>query len=112
MGAQLLVLAKSEWFGEIPEPGVGTVSTPAWKHPVRSKNYEEIKEKWSQRLQSALFAIYPQLKDKIDMFDVSTPLTIEHYLPTMSGSAIGLDTSAGKGCRFTDFEVMKKLDMR
>lgn len=109
---QLLVLAKAEWFGEIPEPAVGTVSTPAWKHPVRTAKYEEIKEKWRERLKSALLSIYPQLKDKIDMFDVSTPLSIEHYLPTGSGSAIGLDTCAGESCRFTNLSIMKTLDMK
>jgi len=46
------------------------------------------------------------------MFDLSTPLSVEHYLPTGSGSAIGLDTNAGIGCRFTDFKIMKLLDMK
>jgi all-trans-retinol 13,14-reductase len=110
--AQLLVLAESDWFGKIPEPEVGTVTTPAWKHPVRHANYDEIKEKWRVRLKTAFFTIYPQLKDRIELFDISTPLTIEHYLPTGSGSAIGLDTSAGESCRFTNFDIMKMLDMK
>merc|ERR1712187_152893 len=38
--------------------------------------------------------------------------TIEHYLPTGSGSAIGLDTCAGETCRFTNFEIMQMLDMK
>jgi len=109
---QLLVLAKTEWFGKIPVPEVGSITTPAWKHPVRHADYEQIKEKWRARLQTALFTIYPQLKDRIELFDISTPLTIEHYLPTVSGSAIGLDTSAGKTCRFTNFDIMKTLDMK
>merc|ERR1712100_14326 len=110
--AQLLVLAKSEWFGKIPEPEVGTVTIPAYKHPERAANYEELKETWRQRLKTALFSNYPQLESKIDMFDISTPLTIEHYLPTVSGSAIGLDTCAGEDCRFTNFKIMKMLDMK
>jgi len=109
---QLLVLAKAEWFGKIAEPEVGSVSTPAWKHPVRTPEYQQIKEQWRERLQTALFSIYPKLKDKIDLFDISTPLSVEHYLPTVSGSAIGLDTCAGETCRFTNFGVMKMLDMK
>merc|ERR1712107_249738 len=109
---QLLCLAKAEWFGNIPEPEVGTMTKPAYKHPQRSAEYEEIKEQWKERLRSALLEIYSQLKDKIDMFDISTPLTIEHYLPTGSGSAIGLDTVAGESCRFTNFAIMKMLDMK
>jgi len=109
---QLLCLAKAEWFGKISEPEVGTMTTPAYKHPQRSEEYEGIKQKWKERLRSALLEIYPQLKDRIDMFDVSTPLSIEHYLPTGSGSAIGLDTCAGETCRFTNFSIMKMLDMK
>lgn len=110
--AQLLVLTKTEWFGKIPEPAVGTITTPAWKHPVRLPDYEEIKEKWRDRLKSALFDVYPQLKETVELFDVSTPLTVEHYLPTTSGSGTGVEVHAGKSCRFTNFSVMKMLDMR
>lgn len=110
--AQILCLAETEWFGKVEEPATGTSSVAAWRHPRRTSDYEELKEKWTERLRSALLTIYPQLEGKIELFDVSTPLTIEHYLPTGSGSAIGLDTSSGKGCRFTDFKVMKLLDMR
>lgn len=104
--AQILCLAKPEWFGGLP------ARVPAWQHPQRSDEYKALKKKWSDRLLSVLLGIYPQLEGKIDMFDLSSPLTIEHYLPTGSASAIGLDTSAGKGCRFTDLRVMKLLDMR
>lgn len=109
---QLLCLAKTEWFGQIPEPEVGTVTTNAWKHPVRSTAYEELKTKWTARLKQLLLTVYPQLEGKIEMFDLSTPLSVEHYLPTTSGSAIGLDTNAGRTCRFTNFSVMKLLDMK
>jgi all-trans-retinol 13,14-reductase len=109
---QLLVMAKTEWFGKIPEPEVGTTTIPAWKHPERSPDYAKVKAKWVERLQALLLTVYPQLKGKLDMFDISTPLSIEHYLPTVSGSAIGLDTNGGKGCRFTDFSIMKLLDMK
>jgi len=109
---QILVLAKTEWFGQVPEPAVGTITTPAWKHPVRTAEYEEIRDKWKERLKTALLELYPQFKDRIELFDVSTPLTVEHYLPTGSGSAIGLATSAGESCRFTNFGVMKMLDMK
>merc|ERR1712032_627852 len=68
--------------------------------------------KWIERLREAFLKIYPQLKDKLELFDLSTPLSIEHYLPTGSGSAIGLDVSGGEGCRFTSFKTMKMLDMR
>lgn len=114
--AQILCLAKTEWFGELQVPKVGNIDVPAWSHPVRDSNYELTKQKWIERLRSVFLSIYPQLEGKIELFDLSTPLTIEHYLPTGSGSAIGLDVSAGEkggiGCRFTDFNTMKLLEMR
>lgn len=112
--AQLLCLAKTEWFGEIakPQEGAGTAAVPAWSHAERGNAYADLKRKWIDRLQVLLLSCYPQLKGRIEMFDLATPLTIEHYLPTGSGSAIGLDTAAGDACRFTSFRVMRLLDMR
>merc|ERR1712084_139128 len=104
--------ARTEWFGKLEEPDVGTVATPAWREPVRTQEYKDLKGKWIERLKSVLLSIYPQLEGKIELFDLSTPLSIEHYLPTGSGSAIGLDVSAGAGCRFTCLKTMKMLEMK
>merc|ERR1719271_2189436 len=43
---QLLILAKKEWFGDIPAPEVGTITMPAYKHPQRKPEYENLKQKW------------------------------------------------------------------
>jgi hypothetical protein len=110
--AQILALAKTEWFGEMQADSSVNEHVPAWKQPDRSKAYAQLKDKWRVRLQQAFLAYYPQLKGKIELFDVSTPLTIEHYLPTGSGSAIGLDVCAGPHSRFTSLSTMKLLDMK
>jgi all-trans-retinol 13,14-reductase len=113
--AQLLALAKTEWFTSISdtvENGTVDSRTPAWKHPERNEDYKKLKQRWSERLQEAFLIYYPQLKGKIEFFDLATPLSIEHYLPTGSGSAIGLDVNAGPSCRFTNFDTMKLLDMK
>jgi len=121
--AQVLCLAKTSWFAATEEEeeemdseknvlSSNRTHTPAWKVPTRNKNYAEMKEKWRERLVNLLLHHYPKLEGKIELADLSTPLTIEHYLPTGSGTAIGLDTNAGKGCRFTDMETMALLDMR
>ena len=110
--AQLLALAKLEWFGQIETENSVDGKTPAWKHPGRDEAYGDLKERWKIRLQEAFLTYYPKLSGKIQMFDISTPLSIEHYLPTGSGSAIGLDVNAGPDCRFTNFDTMQLLDMR
>mmetsp|Transcript_7348 Transcript_7348/g.11549 ORF Transcript_7348/g.11549 Transcript_7348/m.11549 type:complete len:451 (+) Transcript_7348:232-1584(+) len=113
--AQILALAKIDWFVE--EHLQDGRTTPHWKSPVRRQQYMDIKDAWRERLQEAFLTYYPQLTGKIELFDVSTPLTIEHYLPSQgSGSAIGLDVNAENGpsncCRFTNMDTMKLLDMK
>lgn len=111
--AQILALAKTEWFGPIEADEGVKDRLPTWKQPERSQDYETLKEQWRARLEEAFLSYYPQLKGKIELFDVSTPLTIEHYLPTGSGSAIGLDVNANdSACRFTSMETMELLDMK
>lgn len=109
--AQILALAKAEWFGAINTDAV-LQKLPAWKVPLRNQHYESVKAQWKDRLMTAFLAYFPQLDGKMEIFDVSTPLTIEHYLPTGSGSAIGLDVNAGLKNRFTDMDTMQMLDMK
>lgn len=110
--AQLLALAKTEWFGTIETENGADGRIPAWRHPDRNEAYKDWKEQWKALLQEAFLTYYPKLSGKITLFDLSTPLSIEHYIPTGSGSAIGLDVNAGEACRFTNFDTMKLLDMK
>jgi all-trans-retinol 13,14-reductase len=75
----------------------------------RGQEYEELKRKWGERLVGVLLRFYPQLEGHIELVDVSTPLSIQHYLGADEGGAVGLDHSPA---RFTDWEVMRHLDSR
>ncbi|KAJ1446941.1 hypothetical protein M885DRAFT_501854 [Pelagophyceae sp. CCMP2097] len=103
---EVLCLAKTEWFAAAN----GGVSEG--RPPKRSDAYAAMKEQWRLRLLDLLFHVYPQLKDKVAFSDLSTPLSIEYYLPSGSGSAIGLDTRGGDFSRFTNLKVMALLDMK
>lgn len=100
--AQILALAPTDWFGSLPDQ-----PSPAWRPPARDDDYLELKNAWRDRLRTAFTTYFPHLE--IELFDVSTPHTIEHYLPTQSGSAIGLDVTPN---RFVNMRTMKKLDMK
>ena len=52
---------------------------------------------------------YPQLEGKIELLDVSTPLSIAHYLGANEGGAVGLDHGPE---RFTDWSLVERLDAR
>ncbi len=75
----------------------------------RGAAYKALKAEWGDRLVGMLLRFYPQLDGRIDLIDVSTPLSIEHYLGTNEGGAVGLDHTPA---RFTDWEVVRHLDSR
>jgi all-trans-retinol 13,14-reductase len=82
--AIILTTAKKEWF-DIWEDE---------KCMHRGQEYNDLKEKFAQRmLNEGLFKFYPQLKDKVEHYDVGTPLTNQFYLGAYEGEAYGLDST-------------------
>jgi all-trans-retinol 13,14-reductase len=61
----------------------------SWKK--RGREYEALKERLARRLLDALFAHVPQARDKIDMYELSTPLTTKHFSNYGVGEIYGLD---------------------
>ena len=96
---QILCTADYRWFDEYAE------------NPTRRRGpeYKALKAQWGDRLVALLLRFYPQLEGHIELVDVGTPLSIQHYLGTDEGAAVGLDQSPQ---RFTDWEVMRHLDSR
>lgn len=60
-----------------------------WKK--RGEDYDALKEKLSQRLMEALFKLEPQLRGKVDCYELSTPLTTQHFANYINGEIYGLD---------------------
>jgi all-trans-retinol 13,14-reductase len=60
-----------------------------WKH--RGEGYDALKEKISQRLMEALFKLEPQLRGKVDYYELSTPVTTRHFMNYESGEIYGID---------------------
>ncbi len=78
---EVVSLAPYEWF----EKWEGT----QWYK--RGNDYDEYKENWSQRLLNALYQQVPQVKGKIDHYELSTPLTTKHFCSYEKGELYGLD---------------------
>ena len=57
----------------------------------RGKEYEELKEKMSQRLLETLYHQLPHLKGKIDHYELSTPLTTQNFVNYKEGEIYGID---------------------
>ena len=57
----------------------------------RGDEYNEFKEKLSQRLLQVLYKHQPQLNGKVDHYELSTPLTTQHFVNYDKGEIYGLD---------------------
>ena len=78
---EAITLAHYDWF-------------EAWKdHPWKSRGneYEEIKEKYAQRMLEMIYKTLPQLKGKIDYYELSTPLSTKSMVNYQSGELYGLE---------------------
>ncbi|EAR01455.1 phytoene desaturase family protein [Maribacter sp. HTCC2170] len=57
----------------------------------RGKEYEEQKEKTAQRLLNILYKHLPHLKGSIDYYELSSPLTTQHFVNYDEGEIYGID---------------------
>ena len=96
---QMLVMAEYDWFAKWADQPSGS----------RDAQYLALKAHWQQRCLDLLFRFYPKLQGKVELVDVSTPLSIEYYLREPKGGAVGLDQSPD---RFTNWKVVEHLDMQ
>jgi all-trans-retinol 13,14-reductase len=64
-------------------------SDTSWKK--RGDNYEKIKEDIAQRLLKELYKQLPQVEGKINCYELSTPVTTQHFMNYKNGEVYGLD---------------------
>ena len=57
----------------------------------REKEYNDLKEKIAQRLLKELFKHIPQVEGNIEHYELSTPLTTQHFINYEEGEIYGLD---------------------
>src|SRR5262249_15961469 len=96
---QLLCLADFAWFAKYS----------GRRTRRRGTEYKPLKAALAGRLLHILLPFYPHPEGRIDSVDVSTALSIQHYLGAHEGGAVGLEHAPS---RFTDWEVVRHLDMR
>lgn len=71
-----------KWFGT------------SWKK--RGEEYEAIKEEIAQRLLKQLYKQLPQVEGKVNCYELSTPLTTQHFVNYKEGEIYGLDHSPSR----------------
>jgi all-trans-retinol 13,14-reductase len=57
----------------------------------RGDDYKELKEKIAQRLLRELYKQQPQVEGSVDYYELSTPLTTQHFVNYEKGEIYGLD---------------------
>ena len=57
----------------------------------RGDDYDQFKAELGERLMQHLYQKLPQLKGKVDYFEVSTPLSTDHFCAYKQGELYGLD---------------------
>ena len=72
-----------EWFAEW--------DGSRWKH--RDSDYDALKQQLADRVLEVLFEQLPQLRGKVAVLEVSTPLTTKHFAGYSRGELYGLDHS-------------------
>jgi all-trans-retinol 13,14-reductase len=73
--ATIVTFANYEWFREWENERV--------MH--RGKEYEEMKKALGELIWNQTVALFPQLKDKVEYFDVGTPITNKYYIAADGG---------------------------
>lgn len=92
----IITLANWNWFNEWD----GT------KVKKRGLEYEAVKNQFRIRIVEQMLTYYPQLRDKIEMEMIGSPLTNNHYIGSYRGEIYGLDHNIA---RFASADIGRKL---
>ena len=71
-----------------------------WKNAKEQGTYDDEKKRLAEAVIDRLSTKLPQIKDKVEVWDVATPLTYERYCGTYKGSWM---TETGKGSKMITY---------
>ncbi len=67
-----------------------------WQH--RGERYESLKQRYAERLLDVLFRFVPQVRDKIDYCELSTPVSTLHFAGYQNGEIYGMAATPDRLC--------------
>ena len=85
----VLTMARWEWFAPWADA--------RWRR--RGAEYEDLKARFAERILDVLFAKLPRLRGKIDVHELSTPVTTRHFTAHPRGELCGLDHTPARFAR-------------
>lgn len=105
VSCQMLFMADYDWFSKYS----GRIRKPSSESSDNSIviEYNSIKDSWKSKGLEIFLKYFPAAKDRIEVVDISTPLSAEDYLSAYRGSAVGIDVTPQ---RFVDKDIRNLLD--
>lgn len=82
----VITMAKWEWFEQW--------KSTRWRK--RGADYDALKQRFTDRLLEVVFKRFPQLKGRVDIAELSTPLSTAHFASHPRGELYGLDHTPGR----------------
>lgn len=82
----LLGIVPSAWFSEWKTAGFGK----------RPEAYDAFKESLARPYLDVMDKFFPELKNRLEHLEISTPLTVQHFLGNMEGEIYGLASNPEK----------------
>jgi all-trans-retinol 13,14-reductase len=78
---------------------------------ARGDEYEKRKKDFGQLIWNQTVALFPQLKDKVEYFEVGTPITNNYYLRANKGEMYGADHDLGRFTAEAAVQLRPKTDI-
>ena len=79
--AEVIIILSNEWFD--------TWRDTEWNK--RGEEYEALKEKMAEKMFEQLYRVAPQLKGKVEHYEVSSPITTTHFSEHEHGEIYGVE---------------------
>ena len=79
--ATVITVARYEWFGPWEDQRI----------MKRGEDYEELKNRIGRRMWEQTCRLFPQVRDRVEFFDVGSPLSNRYYLASPRGEIYGID---------------------
>ena len=99
--ATIVTFANYDWFEEWEDGRV--------MH--RGEEYEKRKKAFGELIWSQTVALFPQLKDKVEYFDVGTPVTNRYYIGANKGEMYGCDHDLDRFTAEATVELRPKTEI-
>lgn len=84
--AEVIIIVPFEWFKKWQKT--------TWKK--RDADYEALKKEVGEQMFACLYRVAPQLRERVEYFEISSPLSTRHFSNHPSGEIYGVDHSPSR----------------